>query len=72
MEVKVNSDNSFLLVVSSGCDVQGAYGLTMSAPFEHGMDIVIRSSNATNNSIATPQIGERLLNCGMRNEGGLL
>jgi len=36
--------------VSSVCDLQVAWGLTMIAPFERGMDIVYRSSSATNNS----------------------
>jgi len=50
MEVNANSDSASLPVVSSVCDLQVAWGLTMIAPFERGMDIVYRISSATNNS----------------------
>ena len=44
------------------------YGSTIIALFECGMDIVIKNND--NNSIATPQIIERLPHCGVRNEEG--
>ena len=53
MEVKANSDNSSLLVVSSVCGVQVLYGLIMIAPFEGGMDIVLGYRNKQFNCYST-------------------